>query len=532
MTVMQSDVTEGGPADVSRSDRLVSSLESRSRLLTASLWLAACALVLARSWQLGVDTNFDLLNYHLYKSTSLLDGSIFSDVAVAGSGTFLNPAIEIPVGVAIAIFGVHWGLLVGVAAIQLLCYLAVWRLVRAVADESGAGWWMVPTAFGLVITGSGAVSLSFTTFGDWVVAGLLCESMRALVLATRRDAGGRVFVGDLACGAWAGAAAGLKLTALPLVAGLFVAILVITGWRRCVTSLAGCTATFLLFAGPWMLYMQWRYGSPLFPLFNDVFHAGSAPTRNFDDARYGASTIRGIAEFPAEMFRGSTTYSEFAMQDWRFLLSLAVLGVCLVLDPVGVWRDRVLRMWLLTLAVSYILWVTMFGIYRYFLFGEVLTSVLIAMLIFRLIPDRRTAAAACAGVAIVGFGFQQAPNWGRDLSLTAPDLHNAVQALPEPPNLVLLSAGAPVSYLLEEFPSSTKSAALVPFNAGDIVYSAEAKHELDDLVAEAESEDSFYAISDAGATTLLPPLGSMGLADCMPFESNGRALQLCRVEPG
>ena len=533
----------GTIAAIQRSCELLVSDRRRRRIVVAGLAIVAC---LARSWQLGVDTNFDLLNYHLYKGASFLDGSVFNDVAVAGLGTYLNPVIDVPLGIAVAVFGANWGLIVAMAAIQLACYVAVWRLAHSIRLQQGGEPALAVALFAIVVTGSCAVSIGFTSFGDWVVAALLCESLRAVVVSLipgpdgtgDAPAGGgavgrrwaRPFV---VSGAWAGAAVGLKLTAIPLVVGLSIAILIVFGWKRWGASVVAGLAAIAVTAGPWMLYMQVRYASPLFPFYNGVFGSPSAPLTDNDDARFGASNLRTIAEFPAEMFRGSTKYAEFAFQDWRFLAATALVGVWVVLRVRSArslrTTDPVLTLLVVSSVVSYLLWVVLFGIYRYFLFGEVLASIVVVLLIFRLVPDTRRATAVFLAVLIVGFGFQRAPNWGRDIDLRSDELRTFIDDLDATPELIVFSGGQPLSYLTTDFPSSTDSIALSSFQTGQILYAAQLQEESDALVGSALDDGSIFAITDVDVATLAAPYAHLALTECRPFESNARPLQFCRV---
>jgi hypothetical protein len=190
----------------------------------------------------------------------------------------------------------------------------------------------------------------------------------------------------------------------------------------------------------------------------------------------------------------------------------------------------VLRELVVTLGCAFLIWITTFGIYRYFLFGEVLASTLVAVLIFRFFDEKRRGASVCAAVLVLGFGFEQAPDWGRSSSLSSPELRAAVRRLPAPPSVVILDGGPPLSYLLGDFPDSTTAASLAPFTAGEVVYAGQIKEELDDLVETALDENSLYTISDPDRTTMLPPYENLALADCVPFVSNERPLQFCHAD--
>lgn len=488
---------------------------------------------LVRSWYLGPDSNWDLLYYHLYKSTSLLDGSIFTDVAMTGHGTYLNPLIELPAGVAIRMLGASWGLIVAMAIVQFACYVAVWRLAHAISVVANGGPLLAVVGFVMAITGSGATSIAFTTFGDWAVAALLCESVRRLILARSsesRPGGWRLGAG---IGLWSGVATALKLTAAPMVIGLVVGVLIALGMSAAVRTAIAAAIAFLLAAGPWMVYMQVRYSSPLFPFYNGFFGAPSGPAVSLDDTRFGATGPRSIIEFPVEMFRGTAKYSEIAFQDWRLLVFVALSGALAVIRGRSYLTHPVVVTIVPILITSFLVWIVQFGIYRYFLVGEIFASLLIPLTVHLLVDDLRRTVAVCVALLVVGAAFQQAPDWGRNAEFSSPSLRAAIGNLGSPPSLLVFSAPPPTAYLMEDVPNSTAATSLWSFESGQVLYAGQIKEELDELLSDAIRTESLAVIVDEGATTLLRPLDQLALERCQAFTSNGRAFQLCvAVEPG
>src|SRR4051794_15305684 len=62
-------------------------------------------LVGAESLRLGQDTNWDILNYHLYNPYAFLNNRLTYDLAPAGLQSFFNPAVDIAYYKALFWFG-------------------------------------------------------------------------------------------------------------------------------------------------------------------------------------------------------------------------------------------------------------------------------------------------------------------------------------------------------------------------------------------------------------------------------------------
>ena len=148
------------------------------------------------------------------------------------------------------------------------------------------------------------------------------------------------------------------------------------------------------------------------------------------------------------------------MQDWRFVGLAAVATLAVVVDPRSTLKDPVVRVLAAMLVPSFVVWIVTFGIYRYFVFGEILASALFGVLVLRLIHEPTRAAAVCLGSLVFGTAFQIAPNWGRDAELTTESLRRVSASIESEMPVILLDAGPPASYMLNEF--RHRHASLVP----------------------------------------------------------------------
>lgn len=483
------------------------------------------------AWQIGHDSNWDLYNYHLYNGTALLDGSFIDDIAPGGRQTYLNPVVDIPLGIAVNLFGVRGGVIVATAFLQYLSYLAVWRLTKVLVTEPNARRTrIVMTVFAAL--GAGAMSLVFTTFADWIVAAVLCEGLRRLLRARNiQELGGRPRWEYILGGAIVGAAVGAKLTVAPFGIALLVALPLLAATVDVVRTAAGMLGGFLVSAGPWMLFLQIRFGSPFYPFLNNIFQADSSPPESFDDPRFGATGLVDAIAAPLRLAKGSSEFGELLFREWRFVAVMIALLVSLVVrgrSSQVVSRPSITYM-AAALFISYVIWVFQFGYYRYFLFGEILASLLIILIVFELVDDSRKASACCLAIAAGGLVFQNAPDWGHDIPLVSPPLTQVTSEIDDSYTVAFL-AGAPVGYLKESMAGDPRLLYVFGFVAGEFFIDGAIGVELTEELETAVASDSLYAITDPGAPPDMPYVDGAVLTDCVEIPARERLLQFCAVE--
>ncbi|HSL73184.1 MAG TPA: hypothetical protein VK853_01890 [Ilumatobacteraceae bacterium] len=497
----------------------------------ARLHILAILVCIVWAWQVGHDSNWDLFNYHLYNGLALLDGSFNDDIAPGGLQTYLNPVVDIPLAVAVNLVGVRGGVIAASALTQYLCYLAVWRLTKVLTVEPNAyRTRVVLTLFAVV--GAGAMSLAFTTFGDWIVAAALCEGLRLILRARSiQESGGQPRWDYIVGGAIIGAAVGVKLTVAPFGIALLIALPLLAGWGDVLRTAAGMLGGFLASAGPWMIYLQVRFGSPLFPFLNNIFQADSAPFESFDDARFGATGIIDALAAPLRLAKGSSEYGEFLFREWRFIAVAIAALVSLLLRGRSsqLVARRPITYMAAVLLISYSIWVLQFGYYRYFLFGEILASLLFVLIVFELVADSRRASAYCLAIAAGGLVFQHAPDWGRNVPLVSPPLTQVTSEIDGGYTVAILAI-APVGYLKASMAGDPRILYVYGFVAGAFVVDGAIGTELIDALDSAMETDSLYAITELGAAGEIPYVDGAVLVDCVEIPDRDRLLQFCGVK--
>jgi hypothetical protein len=359
----------------------------------ATLLGYVCLTALA-SLFLGQDMNWDLLNYHYYNPYMLLTGRIARDVHVAGVQTFLNPLLDIPFYVAVRyslarpyVIGLCIGAFHGlnlylVHALVALLFPTHRRWVAWLAGCAAA----LTSAFGAAFSSEIGTTMNDDTVSVFVLAAIV-------VLLANLD------LGDLR-GRWtaplsgliAGLATGAKLVSGVYLFGLAAVCLAAPGAVRARARRLGwfalsLTVGVMLTAGYWMWLMHSHFGSPLFPFYNTVFRSPFAPLdRDFAGGKFLPSSVSEALLYPFLFLRGGTLGAELPFRDGRLAAVILVSVLVGVVASVRRLKGGVafsttaeLRLALLVLfsAVSYVVWLAVFSVYRYAVGLELLASALV-----------------------------------------------------------------------------------------------------------------------------------------------------------
>lgn len=504
--------------------------------LALSLALAGTASILLRQ-----DSNWDLMNYHLYNAWAFVHDRHGLDWAPAQLQSFHSPFLDLPFYALVAAdvparaiafvlampTGIAWYCFARIAAVLFADLPDATRTPAIVA------------AVAIGVTAPMAVSLVGTTMNDWYVAMFVLAALWLLVrggdpLAARAP--------TLAlAGALVGTGAGLKLTGAVYGVGLLAALALAAGpWRARVRAVGfsggAMAAAFAATAGPWMWLLWQRYANPLFPYFNDVFRSPWADPVSFSATRFGPTSAAEWLAFPFVLLVKLEHYvSEPAFRDARpallYALALAALAIALLRRertraPAG--NPAAWRFVAAFFVASLVAWAALYRIWRYLVPLELLAGVLIVGLIVRLTPPKRVAAALAVAFVAVTI-TAKFPTWWRQ-RFDGPFLAVALPPV-QPGALVLLVAAEPMSYVLPSFPPDARFAGLVSnFNDPD------RKNRLQQTIAATirDHRGPLYSLAippgqDVGAGAL----SQMGLArrSCAEIRTNLRAspLELCEL---
>ena len=364
----------------SRLDAVVDAIPPWLKLLLLPL---VCAIVAV--WK-GQDINWDLQNYHLYNPYAFLHGRMQLDLAPAGLQSYFNPFLDL-------IWYGLWQLLPPIVVGGLmgfvhgcnffLLYLIAGETLPHSPRRQRLAWWLAAAGLASI----GFISELGNIMHDNFVS---LPMLAALLLVLRETKGrGRLHV-LLIAGVMAGAACALKLVMGLYALALCLALLALPlpwpqKFRMALYYAVGVGLGLLALGGYWFYEVWQQFGNPLFPNFNNVFHAElSDPVTNRDDRFYPTSWPRFFI-YPFLMSVEKQLVSELYYEQF----SWGVIYVVLVLLAGKVVVTRLMRrdatqvaalplpacLMSAFLGFSLLIWLKLFSIYRYLITGDLLLPI-------------------------------------------------------------------------------------------------------------------------------------------------------------
>jgi len=409
----------------------------------------------------GQDTNWDLLNYHLYNPYAFLNGRVLLDLAPAGLQTYFSPLLDIAYFKAISGLGPKpVAFLIGF--LQGLNFLLIWGIAHTVLGGRRLQALLLALAGVLCI---GLLAEVGTTMHDGLVAlfpllwlWVSLSSIGALTGAGRR----RVTAMIIGAGVIAGVGIGLKLVmaiyALPLCLSMLALPLPWPRRFRLAFMFGFSVLAGLFVTGGYWLYETWRlFGNPLFPQFNNIFQGELAlpvPTR---DLRFLPGTMIEKFIYPFTFTIDPLSAAEIRYRQYSWLVAyIAVLG--LLAERLtrlfrksaekGRWHPEALYL-LAFFCTSYLLWLNIFGIYRYLVVIELLIPLLLFIIVKHLFRHRLAPAAVLVFLALLTLvNLRDIPNWGHaGWAQTVYHIEaHTLQSDPEPAAVYL--AGQPLAWIV------------------------------------------------------------------------------------
>ncbi|HEV7701577.1 MAG TPA: hypothetical protein VGO43_15205, partial [Pyrinomonadaceae bacterium] len=172
-------------------------------------------------------------------------------------------------------------------------------------------------------------------------------------------------------------------------------------------SLVAATAAFAAPIIPWTFYLWYRTGSPIFPLYNEIFRSPHWQLVNFFDGRWGPKGVIETLLWPLAVVFTPERLSELNFYSGRMLLGWVVALSSLVF----VRKDPALKaMCGLTLGCGF-LWSVSTGYIRYGLYLELLAGILTVACLAILIKStdvrwQQSVRYAVAGVVLIALVTQ------------------------------------------------------------------------------------------------------------------------------
>lgn len=421
---------------------------------------------------LGQDDNWDLHNYHIYNPFALLNGKIGFDLAPAQWQSYFNPGLDLlyyglvrtmPAQLAGFIMGTLHG----------LNFVLALGIARVLLLAGAAPRFRLPLLLALAgCAGPGYLSEIGNSMGDNMTA--LCVLGSLLIVLSRWELLPRAAVPLLAAGLLMGVGVGLKLTNATYALALCLALLTVAGtlWRRVriaftfgVGVLGGIAAS----AGFWYWKMWTVFGNPLFPQFNDRFHGPLAAAIGIGDTGW---LPKGLAEkllWPFIITLHPERTIEVALHQvmWPILyvafcalvlrkLRAAVLGA----DSVPPMQPQA-RAFLIFYALSYVVWLNLFGIYRYLIPIELLAPLALWLVAHALMPASFARGVTGYVVALWCAAIFPLANWGH-AGWSAQAFEAKVPAIAQPAQSMVFTVHGdpPMGWLVPFFPTELAFVAL------------------------------------------------------------------------
>jgi hypothetical protein len=442
---------------------------SSARIRLTGWLLALLALPIFGAWAViyGKEAGWDFQNYHWYDPYALLNGRLGFDIAVAHHATYYNPFVDVPfywvashfpAWTGGALLGIEAGIaaaLIGGIAYRLLHFddkrqsLAVAVLVTLAAMTGGGAAGEIGKTSDDIQSGLGAIAGLF----------VLIAVFDRVVRAKGRDL---LWIG--LAGFLTGASPGLKLTALPYAVGWTLGMLALPGSlrHRIVRTFAfgiGIVLGVAVFGGPWY-WSMWRYSAnPVFPYFNDLFASPLVPPGSYRDETFLPKDWVTRIFFPFIFSKDSLKVAEWHFRDVHILIAYITVPLVLI---IGLFRQRLhernlvdpraSRMLMAMAAGTYVVWLFLFGIYRYLIPLEMLSGIVIIAAVAAL--PLKTGARLAIMVVLLGAAAVMA--WKGDeprFSWKGPYVDVNVPPIADPANtLIVMTGGSPTAYVIPSFP--------------------------------------------------------------------------------
>jgi hypothetical protein len=204
---------------------------------------------------------------------------------------------------------------------------------------------------------------------------------------------------------------------------------------------------------------MWRFsGNPVFPYFNDIFASPLVPPGSYRDETFLPKDGVTRLFFPLIFSANSLSVAEWEFRDVHILIAYIMTPIAAVAALFKRPKGRLLvdpimaRLLLVGAAGSYVVWLYLFGIYRYLIPLEMLSPLIIvsAVAILPLRPGPRLM------IMIVLLGGAQAMAWKGDeprFGWSGPYVGVTVPAIADPAHsLILMTETAPMAYVIPSFP--------------------------------------------------------------------------------
>ena len=426
----------------------------------------------------GVDTNWDLRNYHFYNPWAWLHGRLDWDYAPAQVQSYYSPLLDIPfyslVAAHLPAFAITF--LMGFPFGLALYFF--FRIARFATIDLGLERERLLLGAILLVGLTGAAGLSQigSTMNEWATASLVMAALFLVIRAVRGANAPPLMLSFLA-GLLCGVAAGLKMTAAIYSVALGCAFVACfwgrPGFGRAVSAFAAAILTgFALSYGYWGMMLWHRFQNPFFPYFNDIFRSDYWEPVAFFDTKFSPSTLARWLTLPFGLVERTRLVSEADLRDPRLAL-LCVFSVVLAIAMLRESRATGMRfvtalqramppsvrLLAVFAAAAYVVWLVAFTIYRYAIPLELTASLLLLLAMHAAFAGARRRDVLIATASMLIVATTVPPYWGRSRVHAGAYIDVAAPVIAAD-SLVLTMTGQPLAYVIPFLPTGARVIAL------------------------------------------------------------------------
>jgi len=330
------------------------------------------------------DLSFDVLTYHIVHSERALSGALY----IPGDFFFaqfpsIDPASDMITGITRHVLGFRAGVVINLIALLWLGTVMD-RILRLYISS---GW--IRSLLLLACVSSEFLLAEINNYMvDLLALPLLMEMLWIGIRPANDD---RPPAADLSFFMLLGGmAVALKITNIVFVTPLLIfyafRLWRVHGWPTLKndSALARSAIFFIAPILPYVIYITYRTGSPVFPLYNKVFRSPLLGQVNIYDGRWGPRGLLETLIWPIKIFFVPDRLSELNMYSGRIGLGCLAAVAGLLIGR----KDWRLGGLCFTMLVGSFLWSEGSGYIRYGLFLEPLGALVIVLLIVSLVTGR------------------------------------------------------------------------------------------------------------------------------------------------
>ncbi|WP_426110380.1 hypothetical protein [Massilia sp. PWRC2] len=456
-----------------RSFALISAVPN-SKVITRLAYFLVPLMLGLLSLGLGQDDNWDLKNYHLYNAFAFLNGKIGFDLAPAQWQSYFNPTLDLVYyGLSTSLPAPVAGLLMGI--LHGLNFLLVFGICRQVLPAMTA-----PHRFGATMFLSLAAMLSpgflaqiGNSMGDNMTSLFVLGAVWLLLHNWQQLYAGASAVLYIVMGSGLimGLGCGLKLTNATYAVALCLGLFMLSGSLAMRTKLAfafgvGVLAGIAISAGHWFALMYHTFGNPLFPQFNNHFLAPLAAPIGVGDTGWLPKNWSERIFWPFIFALNPRRVGELQLRLWIWpvlyvgMLAFAARAIFIIDahsndDAAALALRQRQRLLLTFVAASYLVWLSLFSIYRYLVPIELLAPLAVWLIAAHVLPSPWSSRIAIVIISLCVIAGIPRASWGH-AGWTRDAFTAAVPVLADPRESMVLTVHGdpPLGWLVTRFPAT------------------------------------------------------------------------------